>query len=401
MLIVLVIVMMFTSGCLSKTHTDQRVKADERWMAIRTDMKMQLAQKSFDAGRFDDAATNAAECAVLDPTRPEAHALLIKSYLELEDMVNVRKSVDTVKSKKIESGELAYLQGVYEELNGRVEKALGLYAHARELEPDEADYLMAHAECLVDLDRVNAALKLINENRRRFDNNADIDALAALIAELAGETDESIRSYRMAGGNKPDEVWIHERHGQLLVQRKKYRKALMVLEPLYVDKKADLQAATYTALATAYLHTGAIAKSAQCLIKAADHYRDNPSLQFVYAQALLANGRPAEALNAANVAFEAHPSHAEYQLVRATALRATGNPAKATAALFDLLSQHPKDLDAHCLLAETLIDAGRIDAAKRQLEKALRIDGNCDWAKLVLNRLNLAPKNKLPRGSST
>jgi len=114
---------------------------------------------------------------------------------------------------------------------------------------------------------------------------------------------------------------------------------------------------------------------------------DDEPLLTELAVALIATGRPTEALAAFRRAAAAAPTKAEARRNLANALYNERDFAGALAESQEAVRLRPTDADAHDLLGRSLAMMGRLDEARAQLERALQIDPAHADAKDHLQRL--------------
>lgn len=389
-------------GCNAVNHEEAKISADKRWVEVRTDLKLQMAEKAFEELRFEDAALTAAETLTLDPARHEAFAIMIKSYLEMQDLERTEDAIATARAASADSPELTYLRGVYLEMRGKYEQALACFSDARSRAPRETDYLIGQVETLLQLDRAEVALRIINEHLAEYDDEDKIAPLAAVAAELAGESRIAIRWYQKSCMLMPSQAWLHTRLARLLIGEGRHDDAIHWLAPFLEEEpsgtpagQADGKDATtghratiMALLADARLHAGKAAAAVETQQALAEMEPANAHRQLRLMEAAMRAGRPDIAVRTAVRASQHLPAHDEIGLMHASALRVMKRNDEAVTVLQSLLTHHPRDVDALCLLAEILAETGDDEQAVERFKQALELQANCRWARLGLQRLN-------------
>jgi Flp pilus assembly protein TadD len=289
--------------------------------------------------------------------------------------------LDAVGRLGLRSAELHYMQGVILEQRGRLEDAVSSYAEARRMDAGNVDYLVAQAECLVGLDRLNEATALLAENAGRFDTNGTVAVLEGHIAARRGESEAAVRHFGEALVTLRDNALVAEELGRLLVEVEQYDRAVAVLEPLIEPPVEPTERGTVRrALATCYLALGASHSARRVLVEYAPLHPDDSLAQLLLAKAAIATGDPITALRGIDLARKHRPDDPEVLLVQATIQWRRGKLAAASASLRQTLNQQPEDVDAHCLLGEVLLAQRRDQEAASHFQQALEIDPRCVWA---------------------
>lgn len=370
-----------TTSCNTLSHADAKVEAHRRWNHVRGQIKLQLAEQQYESHLFEDAAQNLKESIALDPTQPTAYALLAKAYLELGKAATAQQVLDAADRAGLASAELAYLKGVILEQRGQVDSAVEAYAEARKLDPRSVDYLVAHVECLVSLERPQEAIRLIDENADQIDDDGTVSAMAAHIAAMLGDTNQACHSYGQALASHNDSQLLAEELGRLLVRAHRYEEALAILSPVPdADSGEQASGVVRRAVATCHLALGNPASAREVLGPYAQSHPEDTIAQLILAKAALACDDVLTALRAVDFVQQREPDQPELWLVRAALNFKRRRLIPAASDLYDVLQNDPEDVDAHCLLAEVMRARDQADAARTHFERALAIDPTCTWA---------------------
>ena len=369
------------TGCTSLSQSSTRLNAQQNWNGIRARIKCQLAQQHYDSGRFEKATQEALQSIELDKTNPDAFVLLSRAQQELGRFASAKRTLDAADRAELVSAELHYARGVLLEQRGRIEDALVAYTSAVKLDPEKADYLVARAECLVDLGRPLDALAMLDRGRAQVDEDGTLAALSALIASLLGDSAEATERYRRAHVAHPNNQLIAEELGRLLIASRRFEEAIAVLAPLVEPSRRDAPGADVVRnLALAHLATGN-AKQAHALLTSSTKQEGRDSrTQLLLAKAAVATGDLMTALAALDAVKRRTPNDPELWIVRATTFFARGRYEAAATDLYNLLETHPDDVEANCLLAEVLLAQDRVEGARSYFAHALAVDPRCAWA---------------------
>lgn len=374
-------VALLVAGCNTLPHKTAQMKAEQRWSHVRGRVKFQLAEQQYEGGLFSEAIHTVTESLSLDPTQADAYALLAQANLELGKPASAQEALDAASSAGLRTADLVYTRGVILEQRGEADKAVPFYAEARRLEPKNVDFLVAYAECLVAVDRASEALTILDASIGRLDDAGTVAALAGHVAALLGDMEGAIRRYRSAMVPGADSDVLSEDLGLLLVRAGRYTDAPPILEPLIAKAKdPSLHGAVRRALAKCYLAFGDAAKAEGVLTPYATAHADDVAAQVLLVKAAIGADDMVTALAALNQAELRAPHHSEVQFVRAVVEWKRGKLNAATKALYNVLTSSPDDIEAHCLMAEVLLEQHKRAAARNHFEKALSIDPQCAWA---------------------
>jgi len=391
--------LLLTTACNTMRHTDAKAQAHQRWSQVRGQVKLQLAGQQYDATLFDDAAETLKESIALDPMQAEAYSLLTKAYLELGKMASAQQVLDTAGRRSLASAELVYLGGVILEQRGQLEEALARYASARELDATNADYLVAHVECLVSLDRAEAAMQTLTESADRIDDDGTVSALSAHLATLLDETGLARRRYGEALAAHGENRLLAEELGRLLIRAQRYEAALAILNPVLDAQEGEQSSGTLPrTIATCHLALGNPRMAKQVLDQYVRSHPEDSIAQLLVAKAALACDDLLTALRSVDLAAQHEPNQPELWLVRAAVNWKRGKLITAASDLYDVLQNDPNDVDAHCLLAEVMRARDQADAARTHFERALQLDPSCSWASAGLRTLAHVDREPAPEG---
>lgn len=430
---------LITTACHVPNHHDAKAQAQQRWDRVRGQVRYRLAWQQYEASLFDDAANTVTESLALDPNQVDAYVLLARANLELGKPASAQRALEAARRLELISPDLYYTQGVILEQRNQFEDAAAMYARARTTNPTNVDYLVAQAECLVALDRPGEALRLLDDNIDRLDDDGTVAALAAHVAVLLGDVDGASDRYRRAlsaqaaarvpsdtptgfneAGEWPEPIahgvaLIAEELGRLLVAARRYEEALSVLSPLLEegtkgqwDEGTEGQwdggtkggrGAIRRAVATCHLALGDPTSARTVLTRyAAAHPGDAPA-QLLLAKAAITTDDVLTALRAVDLVQQHAPNHPELWIVRAALQWKRGRQAAAASDLYDVIQNNPNDIEAHCLLAEVLRAQQRLPASRTYFQRALKIDPSCAWARAGLESLRQADPSELHKRS--
>jgi len=375
------------SGCHSLSHPEAKQLAEQRWREVRAGVKLQLARQQYDGGLFDDVVRTVTESIALDSTRPEAYVLLCRANLELSKPASAEQAIEAARRSGLNTADLHYMRGVILEQRNDYVTAVTEYAQSRILDADNVDYLVAQVECLVVLDRADEALGLLEQNLNRFDSNGTVAVLAGRIAALLGDWEGAAKRLGQAAVILGDSPIVAEELGLLFVRAGRCEEAVALLRPLIEASSASEAAALRRGLATCYLVLGDPTSAKVVLIDYARLHPEDGPAQLLLAEAALETNDVLTAARATDLAEQQAPGRGDIALLRAAVQWRRTEYADAADTLYGLLEREPANVEAYCLLAEVLRAQGQVDSAKDCLERALRINSSCTFARRALVHL--------------
>ncbi|UCF32689.1 MAG: tetratricopeptide repeat protein [Phycisphaerales bacterium] len=388
-----VALLLVATGCSQWTNPSDQERAEQHWAEVRAQLKHQVAQNQFDSGAFEDAAKTIAEAIMLHPTQPDYYVLLAQSRLELGESAQALQVLKAAEALEVRSAGLAYTEGVLLERTEDLEQALDRYKEARNLDPDNIDYLVAQAECLAALGHVQAARDLVHEDLDEHAHDETLCMLAGHLAVALGDTKEAVEWFGRAMSSMPENNLVVEAYGLALVQEKRYAEAASVLRPLLAragnDERLDL---ARRAVALCDLQLGRHEEALSTLRDYSGRHVDDVGAQILLAKAALAVGDTLTASLATDRATRTRPDHPEARFVRAVLLFKRGELQRAATLLENIINDNPRDAEALCILAEIRLADGENHEARALLQRAMRADPGCTWAKDRLNRISDASK---------
>lgn len=386
------------AGCRTMTHKEASLKAQARWNQVRGQVKYQLASQQLESGQFSDAVKSATESLSLDPSQPATYVVLVKANLELGKRASADRALTAAQREGLDSADLHYLRGVVLEQQGDDEGALQRFRAAREMRPDEIDFVVAEAETYVALSRPDEALTLIEKSRNNVDDETLV-VLRAYIAALVGDREEALEQSGRAWETKHDNPLIVQTYGRHLADAGRYQQALRVLAPL-VGTPYDTppRGSLRRTMAECHLALGDASSARDALMDYVQSHPTDSSACILLAKAAVATNDIVTALRALDWAQPTVSDRPEFWMVRAAVNYQRGRWPEASRDLYDLITNHPDDVEAHCLLGEVLRAMDQREGAQAYFERALALDSQCAWAKAGLASLQDKARAGKPSG---
>jgi len=415
-------------GCANKQgqHKKWVDSADARWNGMRATALTDMAQDQFDSGQLEQAEATIRDAAVIAPDDPAVHLMagriafennllerayqhfticIDKSASEGNDQGAAAASEDAeadaeayiaaLRAAGPQAAEAFYFRAVVLQRWQRKEEALDDYKMAAQLDPEHPRRVLAVAETLVELDRVDEAAGLLEEKKFYFDQNAGCRVLLGHIHNMRGEYALAVENFREASLLDPEDLRIQEELAFAQVRSAQWAQAAITLRGLTALETNGHRNDLWRALATAESENGRHEEARDIL---ANLTRRNPGAVADWIRlgetcwkmedlggALIAANRtvdlaprrhegyllaglvwqkrerPHEALQMFDAAAEAAPTNATPVILRGIALQQSDRLAAAAEAYREALKRDPSDPRAAQLLArlERGANAGR------------------------------------------
>ncbi len=397
-----------TGGCADLEHSRNADEAKQRWAHMRAKVKLQLAQKSFTHGNVDDALKKCTEVISLDPGLVEGYLLATRIRLERGEIAKAQLALDSAEFAAAPTAEGIYLRGLIAERQGRRDEALGQYAAAYEMAPEELDYLLTYVECLIAQDHYAEALRVVEPRRADFEQTPAVYVLMGHALVFLDRPQEAVDAFQRALALAPDDPLLREEVGMAYQAAGWHDKAVETLKPLLrwsasspdrpttqtassgesSDPEAGLVSGVRRALLKCYVCTDRTRQAEALIREVAQDARDESSLWLFLADALLRNGNLDHAAEAAERANRLIPGQSDAVLLLTYHALESGRATEAIERAERMLQRSPYDVEARALLARAYeeIPNGRAKAAEHY-RRILSVVPDHPWAQAQLQRL--------------
>lgn len=376
------------AGCAGHgKYTSERINAaSTRMSQLKSGTEWQMAQQQFLAGELDKSLKTVDRSIALNGEVPKSHLLRGRILVEKGRLEEARTSFLTAEKLDPTYVEAQYYLGIVHERFNDAEEALVRYQRSMELDPTNAQYVVAASDMLVQLGRVEEAQRLLEEHRADFQYNAAIRQSLGHIAMMKGDAPRAVTLFSEAQLLSPDD--------------------LVIVEDLL---RAQLAAGN---------HADAEYNSAKLLQN--DKYKDRRDLQLIRARCLLNTDRPVEArailVELTNTAQGAHdfdtwmdlgqaciiledrtrlktvasrliataPDRYEGHLFRSMYYRMEGNLPSALDAADAAVARSTISADPLMLKGMILQEQGKLAAAQQTFAAAVKLDPQREAAQQLL-----------------
>ena len=378
---------MLSTGCSQMTHRTATKDVAKQWNEVRSRVKLQLAQQQLRSGAIKEAVRTASESVLLAPSMPEGYVVLARAYLEQGSPAKAERILKNAAGHDVRSASLCYTHGTLLEQQGRSDEAYEKYAEATGLDPDESDYLIAQAECLVAMNRFDDARALLQERLASGMADESLHMLAGHLASRAGDDVDAVAAYGQALVALPQSLVIREAYGMALLRTGRMHEATSMLRPLCDDRKKSASGSVVRAYARGCMATG---QSAAAFDVLSEYVRRAPSdlpARMLLAEAAILEEKWMTAWQSVGAASRQAPNDPDVALLRAVVQIRRDDTRGAVESLSLVTRLRPGDAAAHCMLASALEASGDPNAARAQYVLALELQPDSRHAEAGIRRL--------------
>jgi len=199
------------AGCGHGKYVREGISlAQERRGQIVAGSSWDMANQSYMAGNLDKALKLIDRSLAIKEDIPKSHVLRGRILLEKANFEASLLAFDRAQELDPANVDASYFKGVVHERIAQPEEALTHYRRASELDPDDPQHVIAVAEVLIDLDRIEEAEAFLDESSTKFEHNAGVRQTLGHIAQMTGEPEEAVEYLHQAHLLAPDQSAILE-----------------------------------------------------------------------------------------------------------------------------------------------------------------------------------------------
>jgi len=349
---------------------DRKARANERWQNVRSGVKRELARKHLEAGRIEDAAIALQQA--LDLAGPDAPTqnLAARIHIERGELAQAQDAVQRAIRNGNADAESFYLAGIVAQRYGHLPQAAEHYAEAARRDRFRPEYVVAHAEALVALDRIVDAHEWINDRIIDFESSAPLRAVAARVCRMLGLREPAIAHAREASRLESDDLHHAVHLGELYLWAQRYDDAVDVFNTLLTEARAPAAGESAPAfdehtvrvrLATALINSGNHVAARTALRPLLTREQNDLAVWTLFARASIETRHDAEAAQALDRARTRAPDDESVLLLTgylALQQNRTDDAERIARRITDERNASPAQSAAFCLIARAAEQRG-------------------------------------------
>lgn len=368
------------AGCASKgEYTNAgRSQSQERLATIKSGVEFQTAERQFMAGDLTKALRTAERSISINPKVAKSHVLRGRILIELGNYEPARDALLTALELDPVSVDATYYLGIVAEQTSQYAEALQRFSRAAQLNPGDAQYVVAAAEMHIQLGQNEQGDALLREAITRFPSSSALRHTLGQLEMMRSNFEQAANWFTEARLLNPDDLVIREDLTRTLVALRRYGEADIHLEALLKAKgnenRTDLQMLRIRCLAAMDRLGDARGQLATLLEK--------PEMQNDV-QAWILMGNLAARLDdvarlraAVSRVIAIAPDRPEGHALKAMLLRLMNRNADALSAVNTSISIAQNDPELWVLRGLIQAELGQYDDSRKSLVRARRLDPN-------------------------
>jgi tetratricopeptide (TPR) repeat protein len=200
----------------------------------------QQAEQSFKVGRFERALRDIDATIAVYPDEPKFHVLKGRIHLETHHLENAIESFEKAIELDEDNARAHYFAGVVHQRWSNYEAALESYTTASEADTANVGYVLAAAESLIALDRLDEARGLVEPKLDFFEHNAAIHHLLGQISLLQKQYEDAVNHYTEARLLNPEDLQLLEELARVQFEAGDYGQCFESLGMLQIESETEL-----------------------------------------------------------------------------------------------------------------------------------------------------------------
>lgn len=357
-------------GC-QDTLVEEKADAKNRWLELRSSMMLDMAKQQFNAGDLTQAEKSVKDGLTIDPTNARLHVLAGRISIEQGKLERAYHLFNAAIAEQPDLAEAYYYQGLVMQRWQRYEGSLENYQLAYDNAPDDPAYLLAVSEILVELDRLDEAVTLLESKRQYFDQNASIRAAIGHLYYMKADPESAAENFREASLLEPESVKFQEQYAFSLAASGDHDEAVKVLTTILEKPEHKDRADLKRALVSAYQKTHNGKEAYAILIGLARSPEGDISDWIKVGELAYQQDELGSALQAASKVINLSPGRHEGYLLAGMVWQKRGNLKNALDMFDRAAAAAPASTEPLILRGLTLQKAGRFAAAAEAYQQAL------------------------------
>lgn len=216
-------VLVAAAGCAGqgKYTGDFKEQASLRMAGMKAATEYDMARQQFLAGDLAKAIRTIDRSIAINDQVARSHVLRARILFEQGRLEAAMLALENAIEIDPEEVQAHYYKGLVQERFTHFELAHQSYMKAREIDPGDAQYAVAAAEMLIQLDRLDDAKVILEEDLQRFSHNAGIRQTLGHIAMIEDRYEDAVSLFHEATLLAPDENMLREDliHAQLAAEQ--------------------------------------------------------------------------------------------------------------------------------------------------------------------------------------
>lgn len=368
-------------------HTSEGIKmAQQKINALKSGVEWETAEHQYLGGEFDKALRTLERSIAMTPEVPKCYVLKGRILIEKAQFEQAEQCLLTAESLDPTNIDAQYYLGVIAERQSQFAKALGRYNAAMQLDPTNAQYVIAASEMYIQLGDIAKGESILREKAAEFTSNAGIRHALGQLEMLRSQFDKASEYFTEARLLAPDDLLVLEDLTRAQMACHKYAEAEfnlgVLLKAPVNENRADLQILRVRCLAA--MDRLAEARTLMGTVLAGDSHATDVSAWILYGNICARLEDPVRLRQAVQRIVSLAPDRPEGYTLRSMLLRLSNQQAAALQAINTAISLNPNDPEQWVLRGLIQAELGDFAQSQRSLRTAIKLDPNNTNANTLL-----------------
>jgi tetratricopeptide (TPR) repeat protein len=368
-----IIVCLGSVGC--ESHSESKKLAQKRWEKASAGIKLNLAQQEYENNCFDEAEKVVSECVIADPDNAQAHLLYGKLLLAEDKGTDAERELRLAVELDEELGEGWYWLGLATQGPEQSQQTLFYYNKALAINPTNVDYVLAVAETYTEQEKLEEAIKLLEEKIAAMPREISLKAAAADLMWRAGENERAIELYKQAMLMRGDDSPLGEALGYCYVFSGRWSEGAEVFNKLIEQCQDEQKKKLYLRVAAfCSVNCAQYDRAVNCYNELSVEERDDAEIWVKMGQAALGAGAAERAFMCGERALALQPGNVDAIALVGCAQYSMGDYTAAIKNFEKITSDEKNGGISWLMRARCYEQLGRKDEAGQAYKKALEIE---------------------------
>ena len=222
-------------GDYTKDHMD---RAQLRQAQLKSATEWDMAHQAFLSGELEKALKAVNNSIALNGQVPKSHVLRGRILMEMSSLDQALSSLQMAEALDPTNTDAHYYQGVVYERILNHEAALEQYMECTRLDDTDAQYAVAAAEVMIDMDRAGDARGFLEGMQASFEHHPGVSQTLGHIAMIEGDYEQAVRLFEKSRLLAPEDQAIQEELVSSQIATRRFGEAEFILAQL-LDRKEN------------------------------------------------------------------------------------------------------------------------------------------------------------------
>jgi len=228
------------AGCSGHGDYTDKFKntAQVRQAQLKSATEWDMAHQAFLSGELEKALKKVDNSIALNGQVPKSHVLRGRILMEMGSLDQALGSLQMAEALDPENVDAHYYQGIIYERILKLDAALAQYRECVRLDDTDAQYAIAAAEVMIDMNRADEAREFLEGMAASFEHHPGVAQTLGNIAMIQGDNEKAVELFEKARLLAPEDQAVQEQLVTAQIATGRYGEAEFVLAQL-LDRKEN------------------------------------------------------------------------------------------------------------------------------------------------------------------